>query len=145
MKKPEEKRKSAKTEEKESSQQDVWEWESSEGKVKWGKWSLQETKGRKWFTKKKIIHHLNAIKRSTKIGITTEHGSWREALTDIAKSCLSRMWAQKRIRIEATMDNFHANVGCNGSREPRPMPKGYSRSKGFVFFWRRRIYWMFLC
>ena len=71
-------RKSAKTEEKESSQEKAWEWESSEGKGKWGKWSLQETMGKKWFKKKKVIHHLNAIKRSTEIGITIEHGSWQQ-------------------------------------------------------------------
>ena len=71
-------RKSAKTEEKESSHQKAWEWESSEGKGKWGKWSLQETTGRKWFKKKKVIHHLNAIKRSTEMGITIEHRSWQE-------------------------------------------------------------------
>ena len=58
----------------------------------------------------------------------------REALTDIAKSCLSRMRAQKKIGIEARMDNFLANVCCHASREPRPVPKGYLRSKGFVFF-----------
>ena len=60
----------------------------------------------------------------------------REALTDIAKSCLSRMWAQKKIGIEASMDNFLANVCCNPSREPRPVPKGFG-VKGFCVFLKK--------